>query len=304
MHINDLAVVALSFCFLACLVEVKSPTGNGVNGHGETTMARRRYQHGSIRLVGRRWVLCYRIDEAQPNGTVRRRQKYETLGYIEDIPTERMARRKADIALADVRSITYAPGQVVYLREMAEKWESTMAVALKAGTREKAQQHLSAHILPAFGDRALDKINQEDVQRFAVALGARMQPHSVRNVLGTLNAICKTARSWGYSVGRWSLTDVALPKQPPRRERPFEVDQVRAILLRAAQPWRSIYALAVLAALRGGEILALSVDDLRGDQIRVRRSLGPNRELQATKTARAARARSPRLRSSSAAPSR
>lgn len=252
-------------------------------------MARRRYQHGSLRLVGRRWVLCFRVDEAQPNGEVRRRQKYETLGYIEDIPTERMARRKADLALAEVRSIDYAPGQAVLLREIAERWENLMAVALKAGTREKAQQHLSAHLLPAFGDRPLDRIHQEDVQAFAIGLCGKMQPHSVRNVLGTLNSICKTARSWGYSVGRWSLQDVALPPQPPRRERPFEVEQVRAILLRAAQPWRSVYALACLAALRGGEILALSVDDLRGSEIRVHRSLGPNRELQAPKTLRSNR---------------
>lgn len=250
-------------------------------------MARRRYQNGSLNLVGRRWVLTYREDVAQPDGTVKRKQVYKTIGYIETLPTKREARRKADLALADVRSIDYAPGQAIYLREMAERWEQLMAVALKAGTRGKAKQHLNAHILPAFGDLTLDRICQEDVQRFAI--GLRMQPHSVRNVLGTLNSICKTARTWGYSVGRWSLADVALPKQPPRKERPFEVAEVRAILLRAAQPWRSIYALAVLAALRGGEVLALGVDDLRGDEMRVHQSLGPNRELQDVKTSRSNR---------------
>lgn len=133
----------------------------------------------------------------------------------------------------------------------------------------------------------MDEINQEDVQVLVAALAKRMRSHSVKNVLGTLSSIMKTARAWGYSAGRWRLEDLILPRDhEPRRDRSFTVDEVSRILLRAAQPWKALFALAAFAALRGGEILGLTVDDidLMGGVVHVRRSVSPSRALQSPKT--------------------
>lgn len=261
-------------------------------------MARRRYQQGSIRQVGTRrpkWILIFREDVVQPDGTIARPQRKVELGTLEEIPTKRLAQRRAAQVLQSVgiNDHGYRPGRLVTLQEFAERWKRDVMVHLKEGTQEKARQHLSAHLIPAFGSSTLDQIGQEEVQCFVTRLASRMNSHSIKNVLGTLGSITKTAKSWDYSVGRWHLDDLVLPRSEVKRERHFEIAEVRAVLLRAAQPWKAIYALGAFGALRGQEIRGLLAKDLnfKDGTLRVRQSVSSTskRSIQTTKGTRSDR---------------
>lgn len=261
-------------------------------------MARRRYQQGSIRQVGTRrpkWILIFREDVVETDGAIARPQRKVELGTIEEIPTKRLARRKADEVLRKVgiNDTSYRPGRLVTLTEFSERWKRDVMVHLKDGTQEKARQHLSAHLLPAFGAATLDQIGQEDVQMLVTSLSKRMNSHSIKNVLGTLGSITRTARSWDYSVGRWHLDDLVLPRAGVKRERHFEIAEVCEVLLRAAQPWRAVFALGAFGALRGQEIRGLLAKDLnvKDGTLRVRQSVSStsSRSIQSTKGTRSDR---------------
>lgn len=80
-------------------------------------MARRRYQQGSIRCEGTRrpkWVLVYREDVVQSDGTLARPQRKVELGFLDEVPTKRLARRKADqvLRMAGINEMDYRPGRV------------------------------------------------------------------------------------------------------------------------------------------------------------------------------------------------
>ena len=55
---------------------------------------------------------------------------------------------------------------------------------------------IRVHLFPRFGDRPLDRISTEDVQRLKGALGDRAAK-TVNNVLTVLNVMLKTAVEWG-----------------------------------------------------------------------------------------------------------
>jgi hypothetical protein len=55
---------------------------------------------------------------------------------------------------------------------------------------------LRVHLAKAFGDKRLDEISTEDVQRLKAALVERA-PKTVNNILTTLSVVLKTAVEWG-----------------------------------------------------------------------------------------------------------
>ena len=55
---------------------------------------------------------------------------------------------------------------------------------------------LRFHLIPLWGEKALDEITTEDVQRLKSSLAARA-PKTINNVLTVLNVALKTAVEWG-----------------------------------------------------------------------------------------------------------
>lgn len=261
-------------------------------------MARKRYQRGSLQLRGAardRWVLVWREDVQDPQtGTVARIQRVTPVGTLDELPTKPLARRKADmlLAAAGVNELDYRPRASVTFAEAAEMWKAHRMVHLKEGTQLKAKQHLAAHLLPAFGGMPLDAIGTLEVQTFITKLSTRMKAKSVANVLGTLAGVCSSAKAWGLSGCRCRREDLVMPRDhQPRQVIAFTVPDVRGILTHAAQPYRAMFALAALAALRGGEVLGLHVADvdLVEEVLRIRWSVSPSRKLQSVKSTKAER---------------
>lgn len=229
-------------------------------------MARRRYQSGSLKLVGtarKKWVLIWREDVVGDDGGIHRIQRTTNVGFLDEVPTKKLARRRADEALAKVNATDYRPARPIEFREFAERWKTTMVPLLKPSSQKHTKGNLDRYLLPAFGAVTLDEINLERVQAFVSGMSGKVRRHTVRNVLASLSSICKTARSWGYTVGTWSREDLVIPvDRDPKRVRVFSPAEARAVLLRASQPWRAFFGVAAMCGLRGGEICALQVEDV------------------------------------------
>lgn len=229
-------------------------------------MARRRYQSGSLKLTGtarKKWVLVWREDVVGDDGGIHRIQRTTNVGFLDEVPTKKLARRRADEVLEKVNATDYRPSRPIEFREFAERWKTTMVPLLKPSSQKHTKGNLDRCLLPAFGAVTLDEINLERVQAFVSGMSGKVRRHTVRNVLASLSSICKTARSWGYTVGRWSREDLVIPvDREPKRVRVFSPEEARAVLLRAAQPWRAFFGVAAMCGLRGGEICALEVRDV------------------------------------------
>ena len=72
------------------------------------------------------------------------------------------------------------------------------------------------HLAKAFGDKRLDAITTEDVQRLKAALAERA-PKTVNNVLTVLSVVLKTAVEWGV-IERVPCVDQAAQGAEERSE--------------------------------------------------------------------------------------
>jgi integrase len=170
-----------------------------------------------------------------------------------------------------------------------KEWRPNVAVNLKSSTTRAAESHLRAHILPKLGSLPLTEINTKTVQGFVAYLASgRRSKKTVENVLMTLSSLFRTARSWGYACGNWSLTDLTLPREGIKKDpRCFTDGETQTIIANAPEPLSTILAVTAVLGLRVGETLALRLSDLDFNRkiVMVRQSVDTaTRDVQAVKS--------------------
>jgi len=258
--------------------------GQQNGGQGGIDLARRRFQTGTLQLRGKKkvWVLRWREDVIGSDGAIKRIGHTTVLGTKAELPTEKLARRRADILLARVNRPDYRAGKMIGFEEFSERWKEHSLSQQKPSSQKVAKSHIRFHLVKYFGRMRLDQIGQEDVQQFVSTIGRKLGRHTILNILGTLFSILKTARQWGYVVSEIRQADLAIPSSRPSLPgRFFTAENVIAILEKATDPWRTIFAVAAMTGLRPGEVLGLSTEDLdfEARQIFVRRSAWYSRLL-------------------------
>jgi len=258
--------------------------GQHNNGRKDKPLARTRYQQGTIMLRGKQrrvWVLRWREDVEQADG-VRRVERKTILGTRRELPTRKLARRRAEQILAKVNSPDYRAVKTIMLGEFVELWRARVLSQRKQYTQKSANYHLRAFLIPKLGNLRLDQIGLAEVQGLVSEM--RVRQHSITNVVGTLRAILSTAKKWGYLAADFSPSDLVIPQQAPRPVRFFTPDQARRIIESTEMPWKALYAIAAICGLRPGEVLGLKWDDIGDKEIHIRRSSSFGK-LIATKTA-------------------
>ena len=277
-------------CVIADVVESVAVTPSSVSTGG-STVPRRRFQKGTMIIRGKRQVRCgvYREDVLQSNGTFKRIQRRVVLGSVSGL-SERAAWKQFQPYLNRVNDAAkVAPKTGMTLEQFVKEWRVSVAVNLKGSTTRAAESHLRAHIIPKLGSLPLTEINTKTAQSFVayLATGGRSKK-TVENVLLTLSSILRTARSWDYACGNFSLADITMPREGVKKEqRHFTDEEVGKILSAAPEPFGTIIAVTAVLGLRIGEVLALRVGDVDFTRkiIRVRQSVdAATRNVQAVKS--------------------
>jgi hypothetical protein len=129
--------------------------GQRFDGQGEE-MARRRYQQGSVFLRGKdpqKWIGRWREDVVRLDGKVHRVRYSVVLGIKskDDLPTEKLARRRLDLHLKRVNSEDYRPSRISTVADFAEWWKMQVLIQQKPSSVRSAKAHLRCHILPQLG---------------------------------------------------------------------------------------------------------------------------------------------------------
>lgn len=245
---------------------------------GGRFVLRRRFQRGAlVEKVGRRYGV-YRVDVLQPDGTLRRVQRWQSLGLVNE-QSQRAAWKEFQPTLNRVNEAAMRMPQKSgsTLADYVEEWRRDVAVNLKRSTVRTAESHLRAHIIPKFGNLHLAEITTKAVQGFVAYLanGGRSRK-TVENVLLTLSSLLKTAKAWGYACGDFRFADLTLPREGVREEpRCFGDEEVRKIIAFAREPLSTIVEITSMLGLRIGETLALRVSDVDFAKhiIRIRQSV-------------------------------
>lgn len=239
------------------------PAGQLVNEPKGATLARRRYQRGSVFLRGKNWVARWREDSIGVDSQVRRVRRSEVIGTLAEFPTKRLAARRMELILAHVNAPGYRPSRVCTVAEFSERWERDVLSQRKPSTRKAAMVHLGRHIKPALGQLRLDAITIEKQQQFVSALTGQLRRKTILNVAGTLSSMMNKAKEWGYAAEGVSLRKLAFPPRGVRAPaRFFTADEARNVIAAAREPYGTLYALAALTGMRAGELCGLKVSDL------------------------------------------
>lgn len=281
-----------------------APTGRGENSLPQTTrahrlrgqgqwngeqggsLARRRFQGGSLILRNKSWTARWREDVVGPDNVVHRIRKALVIGTLAELPTKKLARRRLEVMLARVNATGYRPGRIATLAEFVERWRAEVLSQRKPSTIMAAEGHLSKHVLPEIGRLRLDELSIERQQMFVSRLSGHMSRKTLLNVLGTLSSILSTAIAWGYVTEGINRNKLALPRRTERpRSRFFTADEIRRIVKAAPEPLATICLLAAMTGMREGEMFGLKVSDIDFDRklIYVRRSVWRGK-IQSTKS--------------------
>jgi integrase len=136
-------------------------------------------------------------------------------------------------------------------------------------------------VLPAFADVRLSSVTRNEIQDFADRMvGEGCAPSTVRNAVLPLRAIYRRALDRG-EVGINPTSKLSLPALRPRRERVPRASEAAALIAALPLCDRAVWATALYAGLRRGELQALdwSQIDLEQGLIHVERSWDPRAGL-------------------------
>ena len=188
---------------------------------------------------------------------------------------------KLSKALADREGgFTYDAGKQTVEEYLARWLSNSVRDTVRQRTYERYESIVRVHLAPAIGKVKLKALTPEHVRGlYREKLDGGLAPRTVLHIHRTLSKALKQATDDGL-IPRNAAAPVKPPR--PRREeiRPLNREQVRA-LFEAAREDRleALYAVAVTAGLRRGELQGLKWEDLdlEAGALQVRRTLSEPR---------------------------
>jgi integrase len=212
--------------------------------------------------------------------------------------TPTAAKRWRADAQGELRRGTMRAPSSTTLRQAAAAWlegAKSGAVRTRSGDVYKAstvrgyEQGLADHVLPELGAVKLSDVRRADVQDLADRmLAAGLDPSTIRNALAGLRTIYRRALARG-EVAVNPTSGLELPAVRGRRERIAAPDEAARLLAALPQNDRALWATALFAGLRRGELMALRLEDvdLAAGVLRVERSYDPKARTFVTPNSRA-----------------
>ena len=224
-------------------------------------MTRPRYQDGCLWTRGKRrkvWVIRWREDVPQTDGSITRVQRAETLGPVSQI-TRQNARSILQSRVDKQNQHQRQPMAIMTLSDFVRKvWRPNAGLALKNSTIRYYNHELERHILPMFGALTLSGLTRAGIESLLSNL--RQKGHAsgtLRGVRATFSTVLKTAVELGY-LERNVAHGIRIRSTGANLERRhYSPAEVQQLLPQLTEPCRTVVQVAVLTGLRIGEILAL-----------------------------------------------
>ena len=222
------------------------------------------------------WILRWREDILNENGTVSRVERRARVGMVKDLPTKALARRVADRMVEHVNALDYQPGMVTTMEQFAEIYARDAAPNFTPSARLTVESVSRTLIVPTLGKFRLDEIAGRVPQLMINALHERgLAQKTIRNACSQLSAMLKAARGWGYIAQKLDWETLFIPPADVEKEvRCFTPDEAQRLIDAAPEPFNVCFALMAYLGLRAGEAFGLAwVNvDFTGAVLQVRQS--------------------------------
>lgn len=143
----------------------------------------------------------------------------------------------------------FVPADIT-VREFLEQYEDVAVDTMKRRSFEAYQSIAKVHLLPAFGNTKLKKLNREQVQRmYSRKRDAGLSPARIRRIHGALSAALNMAVRWRY-LEHNICKEVSPPRVPAPEIRPLSLEEAKRFL-NASETDERYHALYVLGLTSG-----------------------------------------------------
>ena len=231
-------------------------------------MPRRRcFQNGTVVKRGTRkkvWVARWRESVIGPDNRPGRIRRSEVLGTVIEIPTKREAKQMLSDLLRKANSGDHRPQAVLTFRRFVEDhWKPEVYPTLKFSSKKFYDNMVNTHLMPVFGDTPLRLISKESVQSFLHAKAKGDSSWKTVKHISTVFGSILEAAVRDEMLASNPVRRTRLPRRGPVDEKsPIEMETVKELIEKLAEPSRSISSLLAMTGLRIGELLALRWQDI------------------------------------------
>lgn len=212
--------------------------------NGKDTMARPRYQDGSLFIRGKRtkmWVARWREDVIEDNETLRRTQRTVVLGSLTEL-SRREARALLQKRVSEINQGRHRARPTMTLEKFArEQWQPSALLALKPSSANYYNFQLDKHILPQLGSHRLCDVSRPVIQQFL--LDRKWQGYAGSTVHGirtTLAKVLQAAVELGYLETNPARAIQIGEREPKREKTILSPAQVQTLLQNLAEPCRTV----------------------------------------------------------------
>jgi hypothetical protein len=155
------------------------------------------------------WAIVLDVRDIE---TGKRRRKWHSFRG-----TKREAQAECARLITEMKDGAYVEHDKKSINDFLDTWERDWA-ATNVGpkTSERYSELLRTHVRPHLGDKRLQSIRAEDLNRLYTQLHNRIAPRTVRHVHRLLHRVFGHAMKWG-NVKRNVVALVDAPKVPPDR---------------------------------------------------------------------------------------
>jgi len=161
-------------------------------------------------------------------------------------------------------------GDALLLKNVAQRWEASIAQQVKESTLVKYHTTVNNHILPELGEVPVEEMTHELIESFSMKLlrgegrtGRSLSPRSVADVLCMLRSILRYARRCGAVIPcDGSSVRIRRKKAEIRVLSRTEQEKLCAYLRRDLDQRKAGILLSLYSGLRVGEVCALRWEDI------------------------------------------
>ena len=231
----------------------------------------------------RYWFFRYRVDEVLPDGSVKTKRKFHTIGPSrgDRALTRRRAEVERDRVLAGLNTPTTRseaavaanqpidPAMIIF-GKLAELWRRDYVEREVGGkpliavsTRSKYTSHLENHILPRWKDTRLCEFRTKEIVDWLQTTGASW--YAMDDLRNIMSGVFTKAIEWEILPDSYAnpMRRVRLPpKWSMREKRILTEDETVAVLARLEDPYLLINETCISSGARISEVLGLQLRHL------------------------------------------
>lgn len=176
------------------------------------------------------------------------------------------------------------------LKESAEDWFKTSEISWRKSYRETVRGRLDKHVLPAFGNKPVNRITKQMILEFRMNLANAVRPGGKKFSADHINHIMTALRMiLAHAAERHGFNSPFINIKAMRIQKtyiePFSLEEVKKIIACVRPDYRNYYIVRFFTGMRSGEIdgLQWKFVDFERRQILIRETWVRN-EITYTKT--------------------